>query len=93
MCVCVCVCVYMHAYMCADVCVWSCPLVVYLFSIEVDVSAERSSGAREGEHRQWDRNRNIDTNLVCVEREGRREGGGGRREVCTCDHLINLTTM
>ena len=41
-------------------------LVVYLFPIEVDVPTERSSGAREGEHWQRDRNRNIDTNLrVC----------------------------
>ena len=44
---------------------------MYLFPVEVDVSAERSSGAREGEHRQWDRNRNIDTDLECVERDGR----------------------
>ena len=51
------------------------PLVVYLFPIEVDVPTERSSGACEGEHRQRDRNRNIDTNLVC-EGGGRREGGG-----------------
>ena len=48
-----------------------CTQVVYLFPIEVDVSTERSSGTREGEHRQRDRNRNIDTNLcasvwVCV---------------------------
>ena len=45
--------------------------LLYLFPIKVDVSTERSSGAREGEHRQRDRNRNIDTNLcasvwVCV---------------------------
>ena len=39
--------------------------LLYLFPIEVDVSTKRSSGAREGEHRQRDRNRNIDTNL-CV---------------------------
>uniref|UniRef100_A0A3Q3VLD9 Basal body-orientation factor 1 n=1 Tax=Mola mola TaxID=94237 RepID=A0A3Q3VLD9_MOLML len=38
-------------------------LISYLFSVEVHVPSEGSSRSGEGEHGQWNRDRNIDTDL------------------------------
>ena len=39
---------------------------MYLFSVEVRISQERSLWASKGHHRQGDRNRDIDANLANV---------------------------